>query len=84
MKDWEADLEKLNKSVSFIKSMLLDADMKPDLSHGEQAWVEELKEVLYDADDLFDEVITISKQKELNASGAKFSKKVLDKEVHQH
>ncbi|XP_074313037.1 putative disease resistance protein RGA1 isoform X3 [Silene latifolia] len=79
MKDWESDLENLNKSVSFIKNMLLDADMKPELSHGEQAWVEELKEVLYDADDLFDEVITIAKQKELNASGTKYSKKVLDK-----
>ncbi|XP_074288926.1 putative disease resistance protein RGA1 isoform X2 [Silene latifolia] len=78
MKDWESDLGKLNKSVSFIKNMLLDADMKPELSHGEQGWIEELQEVLYEADDLFDEVITISKQKELNA-GAKFSKKVLDK-----
>ncbi|XP_074320220.1 putative disease resistance protein RXW24L [Silene latifolia] len=78
MKDWESDLGKLNKSVSFIKNMLLDADMKPELSHGEQGWIEELQEVLYEADDLFDEVITISKQRELNAR-AKFSKKVLDK-----
>ncbi|XP_074313144.1 uncharacterized protein LOC141648396 [Silene latifolia] len=58
--------------------MLLDVEAKPELSHGEQRWVDELNEVLYEADDLFDEVITIAKQKELNA-GAKFSKKVLDK-----
>ncbi|XP_074313039.1 putative disease resistance protein RGA1 isoform X4 [Silene latifolia] len=81
MKDWKSDLRKLNKSVSFIKNMLLDADTKPELSHGEQAWIEELKEVLYEADDLFDEVITMAKVKELNA-GAKFSKKVLDNVSH--
>ncbi|XP_074313057.1 putative disease resistance protein RGA1 isoform X2 [Silene latifolia] len=79
MNNWESDLEKLNKSVSFIKNMLLDADMKPQLSHGEQGWVEELKQVLYEADDLFDEVITIAKQKEQLNIGAKFSKKVLHK-----
>ncbi|XP_074314700.1 uncharacterized protein LOC141649933 [Silene latifolia] len=79
MRDWESDLQKLNTSVSFIKDMLLDADTKPELSHGEQRWVDELNEVLYEADDLFDEVITIAKQKELDATGAKFSKKVLDK-----
>ncbi|XP_074314688.1 putative disease resistance protein RGA4 [Silene latifolia] len=78
MKDWQSNLGKLNKSVSFIKNMLLDADTKPELSHGEQAWVEELKEVLYEADDLFDEVITIAKVKELNA-GANFSEKILDR-----
>ncbi|XP_074313060.1 putative disease resistance protein RGA1 isoform X2 [Silene latifolia] len=79
MNNWESDLEKLNKSVSFIKNMLLDADTKPELSHGEQGWVEEVKEVLYEADDLFDEVITIAKQKEQLNIGAKFSKKVLHK-----
>ncbi|XP_074313099.1 putative disease resistance protein RGA4 isoform X2 [Silene latifolia] len=78
MKDWESNLGKLNKSVSFIKDMLLDVEAKPELSHGEQRWVDELNEVLYDADDLFDEVITIAKRKELNAD-ATFSKKVLDK-----
>ncbi|XP_074313064.1 putative disease resistance protein RGA1 isoform X2 [Silene latifolia] len=78
MKNWKSNLENLNKSVSFIKNLLLDADAKPELSHGEQAWVEELKEILYEADDLFDEVITIAKMKELN-DGAKFYEKVLDK-----
>ncbi|XP_074313041.1 putative disease resistance protein RGA1 [Silene latifolia] len=78
MNKWESDLENLNNSVTFIKNMLLDADRKPELSHGEQSWVSGLNEILYDADDLFDEVITIAKQKEFNA-GAKFSKKVLDK-----
>ncbi|XP_074288916.1 putative disease resistance protein RGA1 [Silene latifolia] len=82
MKNWQSDLENLNNSVSFIKNMLLDADMKPVLSHEEQHWVDELNQVLYEADDLFDEVITIAKQKELNAPGAKFSKKVLDKVSH--
>ncbi|XP_074313131.1 putative disease resistance protein RGA1 isoform X2 [Silene latifolia] len=79
MTNWQSDFENLNNSVSFIKNMLLDADMKPVLSHEEQHWVDELNQVLYEADDLFDEVITIAKQKELNAPGAKFSKKVLDK-----
>ncbi|XP_074313154.1 putative disease resistance protein RGA1 [Silene latifolia] len=78
MKDWKSDVENLNNSVSFIKNMLLDAEAKPELSHGEKGWVDELNEVLYEADDLFDEVITTAKQKELNA-GAKFSKNVLDK-----
>ncbi|XP_074313133.1 putative disease resistance protein RGA1 isoform X4 [Silene latifolia] len=79
MKNWQSDLENLNNSVFFIKDMLLDVEAKPELSRVEQRWVDELNQVLYEADDLFDEVITIAKQKELNAPGAKFSKKVLDK-----
>ncbi|XP_074313121.1 putative disease resistance protein RGA1 isoform X2 [Silene latifolia] len=79
MKNWQSDLENLNNSVSFIKDMLLDVEATPELSRVEQRWVDELNQVLYEADDLFDEVITIAKQKELNAPGAKFSKKVLDK-----
>ncbi|KAK9690871.1 hypothetical protein RND81_09G159900 [Saponaria officinalis] len=79
MEDLESNLEKLNKTVFFIKNMLLDADKKPELSGAEKVWVEELKDVIYEADDLFDEVITVAKQKELNDQGAMLSKRVLNK-----
>ncbi|KAK9690872.1 hypothetical protein RND81_09G160100 [Saponaria officinalis] len=79
MKDLESNLEKLNKTVFFIKNMLLDADKKPELSRAEKEWVEELKDVIYEADDLFDEVITVAKQNELNDQGANLSKRVLNK-----
>ncbi|KAH9621485.1 hypothetical protein KSS87_020046 [Heliosperma pusillum] len=79
MKDTESDLGNLNKSVTSIMKMLLDFDAKPQLSFEEQTWVEELKEVLYEADDLFDKVITIAKMKQLNDESARFFKKVLHK-----
>ncbi|XP_074313066.1 putative disease resistance protein RGA1 isoform X2 [Silene latifolia] len=60
--------------------MLVDVDTKRELSREQQAWVEEIKEVLYEADDLFDKVITIAKMKQLDEDeGNKFLKKVLHK-----
>ncbi|XP_074281399.1 disease resistance protein RPS2-like [Silene latifolia] len=79
MRGWESDLKNLYRSVSFIQTMLLiKLSRHHQLSHG-QHWVDELKEVLCNAAELFGEVINIAnKAKELNA-GANFSTKVLKK-----
>ncbi|XP_074313083.1 putative disease resistance protein RGA1 [Silene latifolia] len=79
MKDRDSDLGILNKSITSIKKMLFDLDAKQQLSREEQTWVEELKEVLYEVDDLFDKVITIAKMKQLDDERAWFLKKVLHK-----
>ncbi|XP_074314691.1 putative disease resistance protein RGA3 [Silene latifolia] len=79
VKDWESNLQNLNKTVSYINNMLLDMDAQPELSHEEQGWVEELMEVLYEADDLLDKVVTTAKMKELNKGddSDEFFKKVV-------
>ncbi|KAH9608375.1 hypothetical protein KSS87_012602 [Heliosperma pusillum] len=79
IKDWKSNLNNLQKSVPYIKGVLVDMDTKLELSREEQTWVEELKEVLYEADDLFDKVNTIDKMKELDEDEVDtFLKKVLD------
>ncbi|XP_058721716.1 putative disease resistance protein RGA4 isoform X2 [Vicia villosa] len=48
------DIEKMKNTVSMIKSVLLDAETKAN-NHQVSNWLEELKDVLYDADDLLDD-----------------------------
>ncbi|XP_058766615.1 putative disease resistance protein RGA4 isoform X2 [Vicia villosa] len=48
------DIEKMKNTVSMIKSVLLDAEIKAN-NHQVRNWLEELKDVLYDADDLLDD-----------------------------
>ncbi|XP_058721718.1 putative disease resistance protein RGA4 [Vicia villosa] len=48
------DIEKMKNTVSMIKSVLLDAESKAN-NHQVSNWLEELKDVLYDADDLLDD-----------------------------
>lgn len=60
--------------------MFNDAEQKERLNHGglshmEQDRLERLKEALYQADDLFDKVITLALRKKLD-EGNKFSKEV--------
>ncbi|XP_021757063.1 putative disease resistance protein RGA3 [Chenopodium quinoa] len=64
---------KLLDTVKTIKTFLLDADSKClELTNEGQNWVENLKDAVYDADDLMDEFNTIA-----NMPGAnKISKKV--------
>ncbi|CAI8595993.1 unnamed protein product [Vicia faba] len=50
----EEDMEKMKTTVSMIKSVLLDAETKAN-NHQVSNWLEELKDVLYDADDLLDD-----------------------------
>lgn len=48
------DIEKMKNTISLIKSVLLDAETKAN-NHQVSNWLEELKDVLYDADDLLDD-----------------------------
>ncbi|CDP19198.1 unnamed protein product [Coffea canephora] len=50
------DLDKLQKTLLTIKDVLLDAEEQQAKNDELANWVEELKEVLYDADDFLDEI----------------------------
>uniref|UniRef100_A0A2N9FC35 Rx N-terminal domain-containing protein n=1 Tax=Fagus sylvatica TaxID=28930 RepID=A0A2N9FC35_FAGSY len=58
------DLEKLQKTVSAIKAVLLDAEEKQVQSHAIKDWVENLKDALYEADDVLDNFSTESLRRE--------------------
>ncbi|XP_021774668.1 disease resistance protein RGA2-like [Chenopodium quinoa] len=69
---YESELLKLLDTVKTIKTFLMDADSKcQELCNEGQNWVENLKNAVYDADDLLDEFNTIA-----HKPGTKISKKV--------
>ncbi|CAO2820235.1 unnamed protein product [Amaranthus hypochondriacus] len=64
--DCKPKLEQLKKTVETIQAVLIDAEHKQVLSRQEQLYVEELKDAVFEADDLFDEFLTLAAQKKLN------------------
>ena len=69
---YKSELENLQRTVGTIKAALHDAESKQvefELSDQAQLWIEELKDAVYDADDLVDEVVTLAKQKKLMKDG---------------
>ncbi|XP_043693333.1 putative disease resistance protein RGA3 [Telopea speciosissima] len=52
------ELSKLKDSLSTINAILLDADTKGATSHRVKNWLGRLKDVVYDAEDLVDELAT--------------------------
>ncbi|KAG7950871.1 hypothetical protein I3843_13G137800 [Carya illinoinensis] len=48
------ELEKLKNTVSTIQAVLLDAEEQSAVKHQVRDWLEKLKDVFYDADDLLD------------------------------
>ncbi|XP_057519331.1 putative disease resistance protein RGA1 [Amaranthus tricolor] len=76
---YKSQLEKLKDTLSTIRAVLLDADKlereQLELSHVLQDKLQRLKEVVYQADDLLDEVSTIAQRKKL-MRGNKMSKEV--------
>ncbi|KAK9672743.1 hypothetical protein RND81_12G121100 [Saponaria officinalis] len=64
---YESELESLRRTVSTVRAVLKDAEAKQDdllaLSNQAQLFIDELKDAVYDADDLLDEFITVAKQK---------------------
>ncbi|XP_021756922.1 disease resistance protein RGA2-like [Chenopodium quinoa] len=73
---YESELEKLIETVDTIKSALRDADSKcQELTYGGQNWVKNLKDAVYEADDLLDEFNTVAHQLE-KTPGGKVMKKV--------
>ncbi|PPR88140.1 hypothetical protein GOBAR_AA32548 [Gossypium barbadense] len=69
------DLDDLKRTVSTIKAVLLDAEEKSVTNNLVKVWLEELKDVLYDADDLLDDFSTEALQNDL-MGGNKLMKEV--------
>ncbi|GAB2298380.1 hypothetical protein Dimus_032444 [Dionaea muscipula] len=68
-------LEKLKKTATRINLMLVDAERRQVRDMEVQLWLERLRSVVYDADDLFDELRTMVTRKEL-MTGSTLSKEV--------
>ncbi|XP_021739238.1 putative disease resistance protein RGA3 [Chenopodium quinoa] len=61
------DLKKLEKTIKMIQARVRDAERHQE-EHGNDTikeWLRRLRMVLYQADDLFDEVLTVDRQKQL-------------------
>ncbi|CAO2839063.1 unnamed protein product [Amaranthus hypochondriacus] len=73
---YESKLVELQSTVNTINSLLLDADAKQELSNVAQHLIDELKDVVFEAEDLLDEFVTLAEQnKHLKADGT-ISKKM--------
>ncbi|KMT15888.1 hypothetical protein BVRB_3g055760 [Beta vulgaris subsp. vulgaris] len=72
--DFKSQLEELKQNVSTIQTVLLDAEAKQELSNEEQDFVERLKDAVYDADDLFDELLTLAELHQLKGPLSKRGK----------
>ncbi|KAL2923708.1 putative disease resistance protein RGA3 [Bienertia sinuspersici] len=68
---YKSQLEDLYKTVSAIKNVLKDAECILELSNKQRGYIEELKDVVYEADDLFDEFVTRLELKQLKRSPSK-------------
>ncbi|GAB2279570.1 hypothetical protein Dimus_014213 [Dionaea muscipula] len=68
-------LKKLKETATIINDVLSDAEQRQVRDKPVQRWLERLRSVVYDADDLFDEFSTIVMRKEL-MSGSRLTKEV--------
>ncbi|KAF3956779.1 hypothetical protein CMV_018131 [Castanea mollissima] len=71
----KAELENLKITVSTIKDVLLDAEKKADDSDAVKGWLEKLKDILHDADDVLDDFSTEALQRKM-MTGNKMTKEV--------
>ncbi|XP_074317949.1 disease resistance protein RGA2-like [Silene latifolia] len=75
--DCKRELEDLQNTVQTVKAVLEDADAKQDsLNSQEKHYIKELKDAVYDADDVLDEFLTLAKRKQLIQAGDRVSDKV--------
>ncbi|KAK9667062.1 hypothetical protein RND81_14G229800 [Saponaria officinalis] len=73
---YKSQLEGLKDTITTIRQVLLDAESKDGkLGHKVEDYIRQLKDAVYDADDLFDEFLTLAELKQLN-KGGKLSEKV--------
>ncbi|TXG57354.1 hypothetical protein EZV62_018667 [Acer yangbiense] len=65
---FKTDLLKLERTLKTIKAVLLDAEQQQLHNHGVRVWLEELKDVCYDAEDVLDafEIETLQRQAMVN------------------
>ncbi|KAJ9158773.1 hypothetical protein P3X46_024324 [Hevea brasiliensis] len=66
---YKNDLRRLQTTLSTIKVVLLDAEEKQEDSHAVKDWIKRLKEVVYDADDLLDDVATEGLRRKVEGQG---------------
>ncbi|KAF2283057.1 hypothetical protein GH714_043076 [Hevea brasiliensis] len=69
------EIEKLKKTVSMIKAVLLHAEEQSSVSNEVQEWLGMLKEAFYDADDLLDDFSTEKLRRQV-MSGNRIMKEV--------
>ncbi|KAG8645788.1 hypothetical protein MANES_10G092466v8 [Manihot esculenta] len=60
---------KLQTTLSTIKAILIDANEKQEESRAVKDWIRRLKEVVYDADDLLDDVATEGLRRKVEGQG---------------
>ncbi|XP_019104218.1 putative disease resistance protein RGA3 [Beta vulgaris subsp. vulgaris] len=77
--NYKSQLEDLEKTVTAIKNVLLDADSILELSNEARGYIEDLKDVVYDADDLFDEFLTRIGLKQIRVIGSKRHHEIIEK-----
>ncbi|KAK3206456.1 hypothetical protein Dsin_020502 [Dipteronia sinensis] len=65
---FKTDLLKLEKTLKTIKAVLLDAEQQQLHNNAVRDWLEELKDVCYDAEDVLDEfeIETLRRQATVN------------------
>ncbi|XP_039044407.1 putative disease resistance protein RGA3 [Hibiscus syriacus] len=73
--NFKDDLDDLKSTISAIKAVLLDAEKQSVTSELVKDWLAKLKDAMYDAEDLLDDVRTEALRKNL-MSGNKFTKEV--------
>ncbi|GAB2265181.1 hypothetical protein Dimus_000246 [Dionaea muscipula] len=62
-----SDLENLEETIRTLKAVLLDAEKQQESDLSVKEWLRRLRNLLYDADDLFDDIATVSEQqKQMN------------------
>ncbi|XP_057991488.1 putative disease resistance protein RGA1 [Hevea brasiliensis] len=61
------DLKKLENSLSTIKAVLIDAEEKQEKSLAVKSWLRRLQDIVYEADELVDEVATKDLQRMVQA-----------------
>ncbi|KAF2320674.1 hypothetical protein GH714_029940 [Hevea brasiliensis] len=61
------DLKKLENSLSTIKAVLIDAEEKQEKSLAVKSWLRRLQDIVYEADELVDEVATKDLQRIVQA-----------------
>ncbi|KAL2920497.1 Disease resistance protein RGA2, partial [Bienertia sinuspersici] len=62
MFSYESELVDLQRTVEALTAVLHDAETKQELSQQEQCLIEQIKDAIFDADDLMDEFVTLAKQ----------------------
>uniref|UniRef100_A0A7C9FMV6 Disease resistance N-terminal domain-containing protein n=1 Tax=Opuntia streptacantha TaxID=393608 RepID=A0A7C9FMV6_OPUST len=66
---WElgSEVEKLKGTIDTINAYLKDVEGRPGgiTSHSDRDWLTRLRKAVYDADDVFDEIVTIAERKRL-------------------